>query len=123
MIEVTHRGSVFRVTYKGKTQYLPIASVLYIEADEWLCRLNTADDVIVCGMRLGNICQRLSAYGFVRCHKGFAVNLSQIEKICCHALVLKDGREIPVGRVYKKMIAAEFENYIQKSKFRFKTKD
>ncbi len=117
MIEVTHQRGVFRVTYKGKTQYVMIAKVEFIEADEWLCRLNTANDVIVCGMRLGLICEKLAAYGFVRCHKGFAVNVRNIEAIRSHEIELKGGRMIPIGRVYKKSITAAYEDHIKKSDF------
>ena len=115
MIEVTHRRGVFRVTYKGKTQYVTVANLEFIEAEEWLCRLNTAKEVIVCGMRLGAICEKLAAYGFVRCHKGFAVNVRHIQTLHSHEIVLDSGRIIPIGRVYKQTILTAYENHIRKS--------
>ena len=57
----------------------------------------------------------LAAYGFVRCHKGFAVNVRHIKSLHSHEIVLDSGRIIPIGRVYKQTIWAAYENHIRKS--------
>ncbi len=111
MVETIHQGEWIRVGYKGNVCFVRVADVEYIEAEEWLCKLNTAEHTIVLGKRLGVVCKRLSAHGFVRCHKGFVVNLSKIKKMGAVEILLQSGKRIPVGRVYKKELLHAYHEY------------
>lgn len=111
MVETIRQSEWIRVRYKGRVCQIQMSDVEYIEAQEWLSKLNTANDTIVLSKRLGNLCSQLEVHGFVRCHKGFVVNLSKIKKLGAAEILLDSGKRIPVGRVYKKELAAAYHRF------------
>lgn len=58
--------------------------------------------------------QKLAAYNFFRCHRGFLVNMDSVERIvpyennCC-TIILKDKTEIPVSRRQTKELRSRLE--------------
>ncbi len=114
MIETIHQGEWIRVRYKGNVCLVRAADVEYIEAAEWLCKFYTAEHTVICGKRLGLVCQKLVSHGFVRCHKGFVVNLSKIRKLGATEILLQSGKRIPVGRVYKKDLLYAYRSFSEK---------
>ncbi|MBQ8281057.1 MAG: response regulator transcription factor [Lachnospiraceae bacterium] len=62
--------------------------------------------------RLSTIEQQLLPYGFVRVHKQFLVNLSQIKKFDSKTLILSNGESIPLRRGMSKKIQDLFSDGI-----------
>lgn len=112
MVETIRQSEWIRVRYKGKMQQVQMSDVEYIEAEEWLSKLNTADDTIIFAQRLGDLCSQLAGFGFVRCHKGFVVNMNKIKRLKAAEITLVSGKRIPVGRVYKKDMTAAYQQFI-----------
>ena len=113
MTETMHQSEWIRVQYKGIEKQVPVNEVEYIEAEEWLSKLNTANATIVFAKRLGMLCSQLEPFGFVRCHKGFVVNLNKIKRLRSAEILLVSGKRIPVGRVYKKEIMEAYQQFMK----------
>jgi len=56
--------------------------------------------------------QELAGKPFVRCHKGFIVNMDKITKVNRSEIVLPQSMKIPVGRTYYKMTLERIEQHI-----------
>ncbi len=114
MIETIHQGEWIRVRYKGNACLVRVEDVEYVEAECYLCKFYTAEHTVIYGKRLGLVCQKLAPHGFVRCHKGFVVNLSKIRKLGAFEIMLQSGRCIPIGRVYKKELLHAYRSFSEK---------
>lgn len=112
MDETIRQRDWIRIMYKGTEDWISMFDVEYIEAEEYLSKLNTAGETIVCAKRLGFLCEKFASYGFVRCHKGFVVNLNKIKRVRAAEITLASGNRIPIGRVYKKEIMAAYQNFL-----------
>lgn len=95
------KHGILQVNYKGYEQMVRISDIEYIEADRWRCKICTADKVIICAKRMNRLCGMLAEYGFVRCHKGFAVNIGRVSCFRSKEIILLSGRTVPIGRAYK----------------------
>ena len=103
------QDNIIDLTYKHQKQQVNIYDIEYIEADEWRCKIYTVCDEIVCAKRLRDFSSLLAGYGFIRCHKGYIVNTAMVGKIISARIFLKSGRDIPLGRAYKKSVQCEFK--------------
>lgn len=93
------------------TQYLLIPAshgntVLRLNRIDYLETLNrrtfvhTAGEAVETPETMRSLLERLPETAFVRCHKSFAVNLRRIFRITRTAILLENGKEIPVGRAF-----------------------
>ena len=103
------QDNIIDLTYKQQKQQANIYDIEYIEADEWRCKIYTVCDEIVCAKRLRDLSSLLAGYGFIRCHKGYIVNTAMVDKIVSARIFLKSGKDIPLGRAYKKSVRREFK--------------
>lgn len=53
---------------------------------------------------IGKITEQLGDKEFVRCHRSFVVNISNIETIKKNIIILSNEKIIPIGRVYRKKL-------------------
>lgn len=110
-VPATQRTTI-NFKYKQNNQYISISDIEYIEADEWLSKIYTFDDSIVCARRLKNLQSTLENYSFLRCHKGYIVNMAKIVNINARMITLDNGTVIPVGRTYKETVKCEFNKFL-----------
>lgn len=103
------QDNIIDLTYKQQKQQVNIYDIEYIEADEWRCKIYTVCDEIVCAKRLRDLSSLLAGYGFIRCHKGYIVNMAMADKIVSARIFLKSGKDIPLGRAYKESVQREFK--------------
>lgn len=101
---VSFYNGQLQIIYKGEEYRIKLTDIEYIEANEWLCKIFTADKDYMCAVRFGKLCYRLSEYGFLRCHKGYAVNICQVKESTSIRITLTSGRIIPIGRAYKNRV-------------------
>lgn len=106
---VSFYNGQLQIIYKGEKYKIKLTDVEYIEAEEWLCKICTADMNYMCAVRFGKLCCQLSEYGFLRCHKGYAVNIRRVKEAASTRITLTSGRIIPDGRVYKNSVIAFFD--------------
>lgn len=103
------QDNIIDLTHKQQKQQVNIYDIEYIEADEWRCKIYTVCDEIVCAKRLRDLISLLAGYGFIRCHKGYIVNMAMVDKIVSARIFLKSGKDIPLGRAYKESVQREFK--------------
>ncbi len=108
-----HNGQL-QIIYKSVERKINLKDIEYIEAEEWLCKICTANVNYICAVRFGKLCCQLSEYGFLRCHKGYAINIQQVKEALSTRIMLTSGRIIPVGRAYKNSVIAFFgKNHVK----------
>ena len=98
--------------YKQHDQQVMVCDIEYIEADGWLCKICTSHNEFICAKRLKQLYALLQEYSFIRCHKGYIVNMAKIAKITSTKIFLISGTAVPLGRTYKNSVRSIFEKII-----------
>lgn len=102
----------------GRTIPVPLAEVVYLEADGDVVYVHTVDDKlpVLTRISLSETVRRLPADRFFRSHRSFAVNLARIKEIVpsfhgTYVLRMKDQRrsEVPVSRSHVKQFRSLFK--------------
>ena len=79
--------------------------IVYIEAEGNYLNICTKREMIKVRDTMGNMENELKESGFVRCHKGYLVNVQLIEKMKGAQIELRGETEnysVPIGRSYEK---------------------
>jgi prepilin-type processing-associated H-X9-DG protein len=79
------------------------SSILYLQAHGDYVRIVTDEGRFLLRARLGDLERRWEAFGFVRVHRGYLVNLRRAVELRPHlngtaALAFADGHEVPISR-------------------------
>lgn len=79
------------------------SEIRYAFAQEKAVFIATGDGTFSVNFTLTDLESRLSDAGFVRCHRGYLVNLSYVKEIASwtrdsYSLLMKDGKEIPLSK-------------------------
>lgn len=91
-------GKKFYVACKNGEKYLIDESdILYIEVFHNDISIHLTSRSVVCRSTLTGFLERLDG-GFVRCHQGYAVNLSRAVGIRRYLLTLDNGETVPVSK-------------------------
>ena len=106
------QNEVVSVEYKQVRQTIDISEIEYIEACEWLSIIYTSDRNIICAERLKDLQTAFTKYRFIRCHKGYIVNMSKVTEINSRNIFLSSGAVIPIGRAYRDGVKKQFNNFL-----------
>lgn len=104
--------SKYVIKYKGITTTLEIGDILYIEGYN---RYLYVFDGITKHKSVGKLKdeeEKLSVYGFLRCHQGFLVNMAYIKQIDKSSISLKNEDSIPVSKRLRPSLMDAFNKYI-----------
>ncbi|MFJ6925256.1 MAG: LytTR family DNA-binding domain-containing protein, partial [Limosilactobacillus mucosae] len=94
------------ITIDDKTMVIQKRDVMYIETQGGYTHLHLRNDkLLVSRQTLTSIAQLLDPKHFLRIHRGFIVNLDEIDEMQpsfnhTYELTLKNGSKIPVSRSY-----------------------
>lgn len=94
------------ITIDDKTMVFQKRDVMYIETQGGYTHLHLRNDkLLISRQTLTSIAQLLNPRHFMRIHRGFIVNLDEIDEMQpsfnhTYELTLKDGSKIPVSRSY-----------------------
>lgn len=92
----------------GKTFFLPVKKVLYLDRYGRKARIVCIDDIYpVSGTPGSYITSRLEPF-FVRCHQGYWVNLSHVKALEKNEFILSNGQRIPISRSYRENTRQRF---------------
>lgn len=88
---------------KSGHEYIKIdpRDIRFIHSDMDYTELHTADKVHLTPETLQHWEQKLDSMGFVRVHKSYLINASELLKVVGNQVTLKGGAEVPIGRAYK----------------------
>jgi two-component system, LytTR family, response regulator len=87
----------------SKIKIIPAHEVFYLEAADDYVKVHTKDGYFLKSKTMGHFEQVLDANQFVRSHRSYIINISQITRIDPyekdnHVAVLKSGAKVPVSR-------------------------
>ena len=94
------------ITIDDKTMVIQKRDIMYIETQGGYTHLHLRNDkLLISRQTLTSIAQLLNPRHFMRIHRGFIVNLDEIDEMQpsfnhTYELTLKDGSKIPVSRSY-----------------------
>lgn len=104
-----YRNSSKRISFNGVNKsilYTSPEKILYIESIGNHTNIHMTSKVFECTQRLSKINKKI-ANEFVRCHSGYLVNPLYVQSIERFALIMSDGRRIPIPE--KKYTAVKAE--------------
>jgi len=88
------------VRNQEKMVKVPIENILYIEAERNYCRIYTKTKEYLLVITLKDIDEKLPAKHFLRIHRSFVVNISQIDEVATsHVVIAK--KAIPISKTLK----------------------
>jgi len=87
----------------SKVRIIPVHEVQYMEAEDDFVKVVTADGSYLKNKTMNFYEESLDAQQFVRVHRSYIVNISQITKIEpyqkeSHLAILRNGQQIPVSK-------------------------
>lgn len=100
---------------KGKMM-IQMERILYVEKRRNQCVIHLDDGEVVCYETLKNIFQRLNQSKFCYTHQGFIVNFDKVKEVSQDAILLGEGKDIPVSRKYYKELRERKMREIYRSK-------
>lgn len=80
---------------------IPVADVHWVEGMSEYIKIVTARKTYVVLMRLTEFEEKYKDFGFVRIHKSYIAPLGNVQSYNSQVVKLYQGKELPVGRVYK----------------------
>lgn len=88
------------VKHHDKMVKIIIENILYIEADRNYCRIYTKNKEFLLVCTLKNLEKKLPDTHFVRIHRSYVVNISQIDEVSNnHILIIR--KVIPISKTYR----------------------
>lgn len=115
-VTTAHNGSVEPekqfILVKDSLDYVKLAvdKILYLEAADNYCKVITADKKFLLSLTLKAALSKLPEQVFKRCHRSYAVNINEIERVGATYVVVK-GNEIPFNEAFKKEVTDLFERF------------
>lgn len=85
------------VRHNDRIVKIIIADILYIEADRNYCRIHSKGKIFLLVATLKDIEKKLPTEYFVRVHRSFIINLSQIDEVAAKHLVIS-RKAIPLSK-------------------------
>lgn len=88
-----------RLECGGEVRLLPLADILYMEADSHACTIHMRGNgrPYTSYISLAELERQLAGQGFARLHRRYLVNLRRIRQLQCREVKLDNGESLPVG--------------------------
>lgn len=105
----------YQIMVKARPVILEVKDILYIETFGRHLRAITLTNIYE---YVGNISaeeNKLTGYGFVRCHKGYLVNLQYIFRPENNMFILTNEQTVPISKHFKNEVLSELNKYISGS--------
>lgn len=87
---------------------IPFQDIIYLRADGDYCDIILPEKKYLSSEPMRKWLDLLDEQQFVRIHKSFIVNISQVEKVSGNMITLLDGEKLPIGRAFKEAFAERF---------------
>lgn len=116
--ELEFRKQELVIAKAGEIVKIPLNEISYIESEGNYLNIRTGEEIIRHRETMTNMENELKGKDFIRCHKGYLVNVNHIEKMKMSELVVKCGNDdaiLPVGRSYEKDVKKKIMESIKMS--------
>lgn len=100
------REKYLTITYNRQQELIPVADILYVEAERQYVCIHTVEDIFRIKGSLSETEGQLDEY-FFKCQRSFLVNLRFVKRINSGNVVLKNGEEVPISRGMAEKIGKE----------------
>jgi two-component system, LytTR family, response regulator len=92
--------------HSGHGQWIDLADVLWIEAEDYYVLVHTRRDRHLLRMSMASLEERLDPRTFVRVHRAAIVNMREVTRVAADAtaLELSDGTAVAVSRSRRRMV-------------------
>jgi DNA-binding LytR/AlgR family response regulator len=87
--------------------------VLYLESLKDYTRIVTPHAQLVTRGQVGEMERLFRPHGFLRIHRSYLINLNQIKSYAATGIEV-EGKELPIGRSYKELVAKQLEIHFRK---------
>ena len=115
--ELEFRKQELVIAKAGEIVKIPLNEISYIESEGNYLIIRTGEEIIRHRETMTNMENELKGKDFIRCHKGYLVNVNHIEKMKMSELVVKCGNDdaiLPVGRSYEKDVKKKIMESIKR---------
>lgn len=101
----------------GEDLLLKQSDIILIESAKELSssgklEVETREGRYIAKGRLSNYAEKLRSHSFLQIHRSYLVNLDYVNKIKSKSVVLKDERELPIGRTKAKDVKAAYSRFV-----------
>jgi DNA-binding LytR/AlgR family response regulator len=103
------------ITERGARVRVAVEDIECFEAERDYVRINTGERSYLVRTSIRSLTERLDPSLFTRVHRSFLVRLGQVERIVrksagASALILRSGREVPIGRRFQPALRERFRS-------------
>lgn len=103
----------YEINKGGKKKFLNLNDIYYFEINKRKINVYMDKQQLDYYEKIENIEIDLLDKGFIRCHRGYVINISKIKEIYGNDITLINGEIIPIGRKYKQNLKETFFNYLE----------
>lgn len=100
----------FRFKFKKDYYSIPYNSILYFESNLSKVKIHTIGKTYQTTVSMKKLINELPPI-FCRCHSAFIVNLSHVESVGTHSLILYNNQEIPISKQHKQEVLYLFLHF------------
>ncbi len=105
----TKPKEIIHIKADKKHYNIPAETILYIEGVDNYIKIKTTSNSLICYESLSCMQKELSSEVFLRIHRSFIINITQIEHYTSSYIKL-DDRQFTIGRNYKEQVLNHLEN-------------
>ena len=105
------KNSIISIDSNKATVKIPIGEILYAEVMKKEVTIYTKSKVYTIETSMKRVENKLSNYGFFRCHHSYLINLNKASEIRDKAIFIND-KEIPVSRTRYKALKIKLVNLL-----------
>lgn len=105
------KNSIISIDSNKATVKIPIGEILYAEVMKKEVTIYTESKVYTIETSMKRVENKLSNYGFFRCHHSYLINLNKASEIRDKAVFIND-KEIPVSRMKYKALKVKLVNLL-----------
>lgn len=105
------KNSMISINSNKATIKIPIGEILYAEVMKKEVTIYTESKVYTIETSMKRVENKLSNYGFFRCHHSYLVNLNKVNEIRDKSIFINDN-EIPVSRMRYKSLKVKLVNLL-----------
>lgn len=103
----------YEINKGGKKQFLNLNDIYYFEINKRKINVYMDKQQLDYYEKIENVEINLLDKGFIRCHRGYVINISKIKEIYGNDITLINGEIIPIGRKYKQNLKEAVFNYLE----------
>ena len=110
-------GEVLSITENRRRRDLPLRSIVYAAAEGQVCTIRTKHERVRTYMPIDELSAQLPPPRFLRCHRGYVVNLDQVRRLEGGDFVMSNGDRVYISvRNFRKVKAAYEERLFARAR-------